>query len=149
MATGTATIEFITGFVGLLASRPGLTGVLVRDSYPYTGIQPESIWCEDAESDAEIPLMKAGTKKVDETVTTDWVVQVQMADGSEQITADQRAAEILGELQQQLAETPQVVDAILWAELVSWRLRRGQLGNGGHGSRYEITVRHKARLTPA
>ncbi|MFI9817576.1 hypothetical protein [Saccharothrix variisporea] len=148
MATGTATIDLIAGLVALLSARPGLATVQVADAYPTSGLQNEAIWAEDAESDAEFPVMKAGTKKVDETVTTDWVIQVLMNDGSDQITADRRAAEIFGEFQQQLAESPQVVDAVMWAELASWRLRRGQLATGGHGSRYEIALRHKARLSP-
>ncbi len=117
--------------------------------FPDTQVLNEALWFEDAETGTEIPLMRSGTKKVDETVDLDVVVQVLKPDGSAQDAADARAAEILVELQQELAETPQTVDAVLWAEMVGWKHTAGLLPNGGgHGSRFEVTVRYKARLFP-
>lgn len=148
MSTGTATFEFIAALVERLKSRPGLSEVQVLDSYPTAGLGPSAIWAEDAESDHEIPVMKAGTKKVDETVSTSWVIQRLRNDGSEQSATDTDAGLMLGEFQQELAETPQTLVAIQWAQLTGWRMQRGLLATGGHGTRIELTVTHRARLEP-
>lgn len=149
MATGTATFTLIHDLVDKLAARPGLTGVQVLDAYPTSGIGREAIWAEDADSDNEIPVMRAGVKKVDESVNTNWVLQVLRNDGSSQRVADLRANVLFGEFQQQLAEDPQVNETDLqWAQLAGWQMQRGLLATGGHGVRIEITLNHRARLEP-
>lgn len=148
MSTGTALVAFKQALRTELSIRPGLAGVAVLYGFPDTQMPAEALWFENAETESEIPLMRSGTKKVDETVDLDVVIQVLKQDGSDQEAADIRAAQILAELQQELAEAPQTVDVILWAEMVGWEHSTGLLPNGGHGARFEVTVRYKARLLP-
>lgn len=152
MATGTTLILVKTGLVTRLTARPVLSGVQVAYTKPGTDpgteLQNEAIWFgEDADSEDGIPVMKAGTKTVHETYFLPAVVQVLRTDGSTQQDCDTRAAALLAELQQELAETPQVVSAVLWAEMAGWSFTGGALGeNSSRGSRFETQLKINARL---
>ncbi|WP_189059579.1 hypothetical protein [Longimycelium tulufanense] len=149
MATGTTLVSFKQELKTQLEARAGLSGVTVHYAFPETGITGEDIWFgEIAETDAEIPIMKSGTKKVDETVSVPVVVQVLKQQGEDQETADLRAVALLAELQQELAETPRTITDIYAAEMVGWTHTGGQLGGSNHGSRFDVTVRIRARLEP-
>lgn len=151
MATGTTLIAFRSGLVTRLTARAALAGVQVAKTMPGTEpgteLAAESIWFADAESDHEIPVMKAGTKKVDEVFTLAAVVQVLILDGRDQDTADLRAVALLAELQQELAETPHTIDSVDWAEMAGWNYVGGALGGGtSRGSRFDVLLRVAARL---
>lgn len=153
---GTALDLFQETLNARLRKRGGLGGVAVElsideisESFP-----PEAIWWGDSETTNEIPVMSSGTKRVDEQVETELVIQVLLADGGTQGDTNNRAREIFAEVQQELAETPGAIDVPTFvAELVSWRRRKGPLTNKnkipiGHGCVYECTIRHRARLQP-
>lgn len=155
MATGTSLVTAKQVLVTALRARPGLSGVQVMlgpDDFPSGDdhLKNEAIWFGDARwLESEIPVMKSGTLKVDETFELDWFVQVIKPDGSTQEAADLRAVALLAELQQSLAETPRPTTEILWALIRLGRHATGQFGSGpGHGSRFEGTVEVKARLAP-
>lgn len=147
MTTGTTLVAFKGALRTRLAARAGLTGVQVLYAKPTSGLKAEAIWFEDAETDAEIPVLKAGTKKVDEHISLVAVIQVRINDGRNEEAADLRAAELLAELQQELAETPRTIDAIQWAEMLGWSHTVGPIGDGtSRAARFEVTLRIRARL---
>lgn len=147
MSTGTSLVTFKQALRTALTARPGMSGVQVSYAFPEDDLQAESLWFEDAVTSNEIPVMKAGTKKVDEEYTLDAVIQVLKQQGESQETADLRAAALLAELQQALAENPQITPEIQWVEMAGWEHTPGKL-NAGHGSRFNVTLRVRARLFP-
>jgi len=155
VSTGTSLVAFKQAIVTALRARPGLAGVQVLygpDDFPVGDdhIETESIWFGNANwLTFEIPLIKAGTKKVDETFELDWFIQVLKDDGQTQEAADVRAKAILAEFQQALAENPQITTEAMWALLRLQRHATGQLASGpGHGSRFEGVLEVRARLFP-
>lgn len=155
MTTGTSLVAVKQALVTALRARPGLSGVQVLygiDDFP-TGddhLEEEAIWFGEATwPDTEIPTLRAGTKEVDETYELAWVVEVIKPDGSSQEAADVRAKALMVELQQALAENPQIAPEILWAVFVIRRHVPGQVASGpGHGSRFEGVIEVRARLFP-
>lgn len=156
---GTALVAFKSGMVANLRNRDGLGGVGVGYYLDEFDEMPvEAVWFEGADTDAEIPTMRSGTKRVDETVTVDLVVQVMLEQGQRFEDAEERGREILVEVQQELAETPAQVVEIQWAELTSWTadpivLTQPADDGGpprvlGAASRFDCKVRYRARLEP-
>lgn len=155
MITGTTLVDVKQAIVTALRARSGLTGVQVLygpDDFPSGDdhLEDESIWLGNATWDEyAIPVLKAGTKKVDEDYELEFFLQVLKRDGTTQEAADIRARVLLIELQQALAENPAISDHIFWAQL---RLRNhitGQFAAGpGHGSRFEGVINVRARLFP-
>ncbi|MGW5647520.1 hypothetical protein [Saccharopolyspora sp. NPDC003762] len=150
MSTGTTLPVVKRALLDALAARPGLAGVQVAYEMPQRGIAAESLWFgEDTETEAGIPVMKAGTKHVDEQFAVPMVVQVLITDGRDAETADQRAAALLAELQQCLAQAPRLTPAIQWAEMSGWVHHVGPIGDGtARGSRFDVALRVRARLIP-
>ncbi len=114
----------------------------------------EAIWLGDATESEQIPLLTAGHLHRDETIAQELVIQVMIptTDGT-QVAADTRAVELLGRVQDILANNVDlgVTDpARFEAVLTGWKLTRGYIGNtGGHGARFDCTVQFTARLTPS
>lgn len=155
MATGTSLVALKQALVTALRARPGLTGVQVlfaADDFVSGDdhVRDEAIWLGDTTWTLfELPVMMPATKKVDETYELEWVVQVVKADGSTQEAADLRAVVLLAELQQALAEVPQMSAQVFWALLRMRRHATGQVAAGpGHGARFEGVIEVKARLAP-
>lgn len=150
MSAGTSLVAFKQALKTALAARAGLTGVQVAYEYPSTNITGEDIWLGNAESDNRIPVMRAGTKKVDEDYTLTVFAQVLKTQGEGQEAADLRASALLAEVQQCLAETPQLTAQIMWAQITGWEHFVGPFEGGGasRGSRFEIRVSVRARLFP-
>ncbi len=150
MSTGTSLIAFKQALRTALAARAGLAGVQVAYEYPVANITGEDIWLGNAESDNRIPVMRAGTKKVDEDYTLTVFAQVLKTQGEGQEAADLRAAAVLREVQQQLAESTQLTAEVMWAQVIGWEHFVGPFESGGasRGSRFEIRVAVRARLFP-
>lgn len=155
MTTGTSLVAVKQALVTALRARAGLTGVQVLYAFDDfevgdDHVQDDAIWFTDTEwIESEITVWNTGTKKVDETYSLGWTIQVLKADGATQETADLRAKTLLVELQQALAEVPVISAEILWALLRMTRHATGQLVSGpGHGSRFEGVVEVRARLAP-
>lgn len=155
VSTGTTLVAVKQAIVTALRARGGLAGVQVLyapDDFESGDdhIQDDAIWFGDTDwLESEINVWNTGTKKVDETFSLGWVVQVIKADGASQETADLRAKALLVELQQALAETPVITTGILWALLKLTRHVTGQVVAGpGHGSRFEGVIEVRARLAP-
>jgi hypothetical protein len=155
MTTGTSLVVLKQTVVTALRARPGLTGVQILygpDDFvsPDDHVEAEAIWFGDTEwLESEIPVMKSGTKKIDETYALRWTLQVVKDDGSSQETADLRAKALLVELQQALAEAPDISAEVFWALLRVERHLTGQMVTGpGHGSRFEGVIEVRARLAP-
>lgn len=152
MSQGSSVAGFRAALVTALQARAGLSGVQVVDGFPGGGdadaMQLESIWLGDANTQTvEIPVMRAGTKKVDEIYVQDVVVQVLKTEGETQAAANSRAVALLAELQQALAAQPDISTEIFEAQLVGWKFVTGQLpGQSGHGARFDCQVRVHARL---
>lgn len=155
MTTGTSAVAVKQAMVTALRARPALATVMVlyaADDFPSgkDHLEAEAIWFGNTTwNDYSIPLIKAGTKKVDEDYETEWFIQVLKDDGSTQETADLRAKALLVEIQQALAEVPGISAEIFWAQLRVQSHFTGQLASGpGHGSRFEGVINVRARLYP-
>lgn len=149
---GTTMFAFRSALLDALRARPGLAGVQLAYDKPVSELQSEAMWWDmEAESDDELPLMEAGTKTVEETYTVAMVLQVLVDDGRDQQAADLRAAELLAELQQELAAKPQTIEDINWAQLSGWAyIGKAIAGDGGscRGARFGVVITVKARLYP-
>ncbi len=150
MSTGSSLIAFKQALRVALVSRQTLTGVQVTYEYPVASITGEDVWLGNAESTNRIPVMRAGTKKVDEDYTLTVIVQVLMTQSEGQEAADLRAVALLREVQQCLAENPQITPEIQWAQVSGWTHSTGPFegGSSSRGSRFEIRVNVRARLFP-
>ena len=149
MSTGTALVTLKQAVRDALTIRPGLAAVQVTYAYPGAGgITGQDIWLGDAQSVNRSPVMRAGTKKVDETVSLMLFVQVLKTAGEGQEAADLRAAELLSEVQLLFAQSPQISPSIMSAQITQWVHSTGSFeGNeSSHGSRFEIVIEAKARL---
>ncbi|MFI7678562.1 hypothetical protein [Actinophytocola sp. NPDC049390] len=144
---GTSLIAFKTALVDRLGERPGLAGVAVLYARSDVDSLPdEAIWLEKAETESlEFPAFRPTKMELQEVYDLDVTVQVRLTQGQTQRQADARALELLAELQQQLAEAPQLCDDIQWAKPESWKYHGGQL-DSGHGCRFDIVVRVHARM---
>lgn len=149
MSTGTTLFQFKRALRNRLLDRPGLAGVQVRYAQSETELTNAEMWFTDASASTEIPVMRgpAQTLKVDESYTVKAIIQVLKNQGEGQEVADERAVEILEELQQELAENPQVTPEIHWASLTGWEYKYGAL-KSGHGAGFECQIRVRARLYP-
>lgn len=150
MSTGSSLVELKQAVVAALAARPGLSGVQVTYAYPVANVTGEDIWLANAEGTLTIPTMRAGTKRVEESYDLLVVAQVLKTAGEGQEAADLRAVAVLAEIQQCFAETPQLIPLILWAQVTGWQHSTGSYGGeeASCGSRFEITVNVRARLSP-
>lgn len=150
MSTGSTLVVVKDALLVGLRARPGLAGVQVAYALPQRGLQREAIWFgEETETDAAIPVMRAGIKKVEEQYSLPMVLQVLVTDGRDERAADGRAVELLAELQQLLAERPRITDAIEWAELSAWAHYVGPIGDStNRGARFEVQITVRARLFP-
>jgi len=154
MSTGTSLVAFKQASVAGLAARPGLADVCVLYEFPYGSNPVRSMWFAGAESDNSIPVMRAGTKKVDEEYVVTLVVQVLKTQGEGQPACDLDAAALLAEVQQFYAENPQITPEIMWAQVGGWEQSIGPFGvaDGGdanRGSRFEVRIVVRARLFPS
>ena len=150
MTTGSTLIVYKQALKTALEGRPGIAGATVHYSYPSTNITGEDIWLDSAISDNRIPVMRANTKKVDEDYTLTVIIQVLKMQGEGQEAADIRCLELLVELQQLLAETPQLIPEIHWSLLAGWTHFVGPFEgkDSARGSRFEVRVNVRARLFP-
>ena len=107
-----------------LSGVSGMESIGVHYAYPTKKIETEAIWLDDDGSvDQTWRWMQGGTKPVRETWQTDLFIQLQrnrgdITDGqnpSEQ--AELRLIEIYKQIQQAIAEDPQLDDSQLWSEL--------------------------------
>ncbi|WP_017974366.1 hypothetical protein [Actinopolyspora halophila] len=149
MTTGTTLVAFKHALVDALRARGGLAGVQVEYAFPEDALQDEAIWVEGVDASMTLPVLRAGTKPVDEDYTVTLAVQVLKSQGESQETADTRLLELFAEVQQCFAEQPQLIPEIQWALPTGWKHILGVLPTGmGHGSRFDVRVRVKARLFP-
>ena len=149
MSTGSSVASVKQALKAALDARPALADVTVN--YDAAPAGEECVFFGNASTtDERIPVMKAGVAKVDERYLLEVNIQVLARDGQGQEAADLRAVAILGELQQILAETPQLTPEVFTVQMDSWEHFVGVLGGGGQsvGSRFEVKIRVHARLYP-
>lgn len=149
MSTGTTLVKFKKAMVTALKARPGMSDVEVSYGFAEDYIAEKAVWFEGARSSDRIATLKAGTKRVEENYNVNLVIQVLCNEGETQDEADEHAAAILTEVQQCLAENPQLIPEILWASLEGWEHKIGSLPKGGgHGSGFNCRIGVRARLYP-
>ena len=121
MATTTTVPAFLAALETALAA--ALPEVQVSGAWPGPEITAnESVFISDEVSDwdVEIPTMKAGRKHRQETYTVTveaWVAMPGELRAASATTARARAIALIDEIDEFLAETPTLVDSILWARL--------------------------------
>lgn len=142
---GTSLVRFKQALRDELIARPALAGVEVQYA-PDTAEFDECIWFGKAVTETlEIASLRAAKLHLQEVYDLDVYIQVRQTEGQTQEQADLRLVEIFAELQQELAEAPQTVDDVQWANPHSWKYTGGILGSG-HAARLEIVVRVSARM---
>lgn len=152
MATGTTLIDVKQALLALLVARPTLTATATYDHPGQPALTGNDVWLADVPAaTTTIPTMRAGKKHVEETFTLQLMVQAVRSAGEGQLVADLAAAAHFREVQQLLAENPQLglPTTIQHALLVGWAHRTGGFIDGGEsarGSRFELSVQVKARL---
>ena len=150
MSTGSSLVAFKRALVQALKARPGLSGVQVTYDFPDGGLTGRDIWLGHAESENHIAGLRSGPKKVDEDFTLTVIAQALNTVGGGQEAADLDATVLLAEVQQELAENPKTTPEIMWAQLAGWTQSAGPYADGGNasrGSRFEIQVQVRARLS--
>jgi hypothetical protein len=149
VTTGTTLVTLKQQLRDALQALPGLASAQITYGYPgENAITGKDIWMADAESENHIAVIKAGTKKVDETLALSLIIQVLKTAGEGQEAADLEAVELFSEVQQLFARSPQISPSIMWAQIARWSHKTGAYsGNeSSHGSRFEVTVTARARL---
>jgi hypothetical protein len=149
VTAGTTLIHVKRDLIAALKQRPKLSAANIAYTHPGTdGTKGEAIWLGNASSENVIPVMRAGTAKVDETISLTLYIQSLKTAGEGQEEADRASVEMFAEVQQLLAERPKVSPVIQWAQLTRWVHSTGAFaGNdSSHGSRFEVTVTIRSRL---
>lgn len=154
MATGTTQVAVKKALRTALDARPGLTDVQVSYAKPPTELQDESMWLGPGTSSPKVrqaAFTRVGRPKtMFEAYDFGVVIQVAVRDGRDEEAADERAAVLLAELQQALAESPTLgVAGVHKIEMSAWEHACGPIGEGtDRGSRYEVTISVMAELKP-
>jgi hypothetical protein len=151
MSTGTTAFEFKAALVVELQARPGLGGVQIEYAFPEGELHTEAIWLGDPQAIlTALPAQCPDTQVVDESYTQPLVIQVLLPDGDDggQYAADLRAGQLLAELQQLLAESPQIIDVIHQAEITGWTNKALRNNTGGLGARFDVVITVEASLSP-
>lgn len=118
MATTSTVPTFKTALIAALQARSGLQGVTIAYAWPGPTSTAEMVALGRVEDSVDIPIMKAGRRHRDEDYTLDVVIWCSKP-GSTPLKANDveaRAYEIKAELEDLLAESPQLITEILWAE---------------------------------
>jgi hypothetical protein len=134
--------------VAALAARPALAGVDVGHSHPGAAIEPEAVYLGRARGSDEVPVMRAGRKRRQESYTLDVFFDV-VADGPTGREASERAWALFGELEDLLADDPSLGQAPpFWAALGDWdEVLFFDDARQGFGSLLRAGVQIEARLT--
>lgn len=149
MATGTTLVTVKKALRTLLAARAGLAGVQVSYAKPLGGLLPEAVWFGGAEApEARIAATGGTVKKVHENYSFTAVVQVLVEDGRDEEAADERAAALLGELQQAVAANPTLGSTHV-VQMAGWEQSLGPVGEGtNRAARYDVVLTVHAELAP-
>lgn len=154
---GTSCIAFKAGLLAKLKARPGLAGVKVGYQPPEAKADLkgdtayDAVWFGPANGSDDVFAL--GTPlHLDEAYTVEVVIQVMRPrSGGTQQVADARAAAILGEVLGTVASDPTCgVTGFDRCEVVElgWKHVVGRLEtHPGHGSRFDVKLGVRARLT--
>ena len=134
--------------VAALTARPALVGVQVAYSHPGGTIEAESVYLGKARGSDEVPVVRAGRKKRQESYTLDVFFDV-VADGPTGQEASERAWTFFGELEDLLADDPSLGQTQpFWAVLGDWdEILFFDDARQGFGSLLRAGVQIEARLT--
>lgn len=134
--------------VTALGARPALAGVQVAPSHPGQAVEPESVYLGRARGSDEIPVVRAGRKKRQESYTLDVFFDV-VADGPTGQEASERAWALFGELEDLLADDPSLGQTQpFWAVLGDWdETLFFDDARQGFGSLLRAAVQIESRLT--
>lgn len=123
------------------------TGVQVGRHHPGDALEPESIFTGRVRGNSEIPVARAGRKKREEEYTIEvWFV---VAHATTQLDAELRAFELLGLLEDLLANDPTLgQDPTTRATLDGWETETSfDAGTGGHQTLLRADVGVACRLS--
>lgn len=125
-----------------------LAGVQVGYSHPGSAIEAEAVYLGAARGSDEVPVVRAGRKKRQESYTLDVFFDV-VADGPTGQEASERAWTLFGELEDLLADDPSLGQAQpFWAVLGEWtETLFFDDARQGFGSLLRAGVQIEARLT--
>lgn len=148
MATTSTVPTFKAALHAALQARPGLAGVKVAYAWPGPPATGEMIAFGATTNDVDIPNMKAGRRQRDEDYVTEIIITIAKPGATPETAMDveARSYQILGEIEDELADTPQTTPAILWATYAGCEDGWEPLDKGW---RWQLTakVRVRARLT--
>jgi hypothetical protein len=148
MATRSTVPTVRAALVTALAARPALTGVQVAHSHPGAAVEVESVYLGRARGSDNVPVMRAGRKRRQESYTVDVFFDV-VGDGPTGQDASERAWTLFGELEDLLADDPSLGQAPpFWAVLGEWdETLFFDDTRQGFGSLLRAAVQIEARLT--
>jgi hypothetical protein len=131
-----------------LAARPALVGVQVAYSHPGQAVEAEAVYLGAARGSDDVPVVRAGRKKRQESYTLDVFFDV-VADGPTGQEASERAWTLFGELEDLLADDPSLgLPQPFWAVLGEWtETLFFDDARQGFGSLLRAGVQIEARLT--
>lgn len=125
-----------------------VTPTQVAWSHPGDSREPESVYLGEARGSSEYATIRAGRKKRQERYGIDVIIDV-ATDGPDGQDASERAYELLGELEDLLADDPSLgLPPPFWAGLGSWtEVPFFDEARRGIGTLIRATVQCEARLT--
>lgn len=131
-----------------LTARPAFSAVQVAYSHPGQAIEAESVYLGAARGSDNIPVVRVGRKKRQESYILDVFFDV-VADGPTSQEASERAWTLFGELEDLLADDPSLgLAQPFWAVLGDWtETLFFDDARQGFGSLLRAGVQIEARLT--
>lgn len=148
MATGSTVYAVKAAIVTLLQANGALANVQISHGYPGEGnIQREAIYIDRVTGGQRIPVFKAGRKTREETYAVTVVVFVEQ-DGVTAADAEERAFELLQEVEDMLADDPTLggVSGVIHATAGTFR-EQAEPGVTGAACLIEFDIDVLARLS--
>lgn len=142
MATSTIP-TFKDALLTRLKARTGLSGVQITYGWPNGAVSRESIMLGGASGSQEFRTIGA-TQKM-ETYTLDVYITVIREGHGRQQNADERALELMGEIEDELRDDPTVNNTVLTAELARFDLQP-MAGSETREARLTVGVNVMARI---
>lgn len=147
--TGTALVAVKQALRDALVSRPGLIGIQISYGEPGAYVTGDVIYFGPAESlNAPQGWASGGRLPLEEIVTMTVNLQAFSLESESQETVDLRAARMLSELQQLVADQPQITPDVMTSHINSWihHVEVAHAAASGYISRFEVQVQFRAVL---
>lgn len=115
-----------TALLAALQADGALAGIQVSRSWPGDTLQQNAVWMGEATAHNTIPVVRGARVAREENITVDVYINCQCP-GADASAAEAQAFEILGEVENILANDPTLgrTDGVIKAYVESWQLKEG------------------------